>query len=130
MNRRVAVWTCKHCGTQHPTEKPKTCRACQQSGFHYFASRGEAQRFAQLELMQAAGQIKRLRVQVPYRIKCNGILITTYYADFVYDRPEGNSSVQVIEDYKGSKDAVTDVFKLKRKLVEAAYGVIITVVSN
>lgn len=132
MNRRVAVWTCQHCGTQHAGQKPTTCKGCSRGAFHYFASRGEAQRYAQLELLQAAGQIKRLRVQVPFRIKCNGILVTTYYADFVYDRVHANGigTAQVIEDYKGSKDATTDTFKLKKKLVEAVYGVEIHVVTN
>ena len=48
----------------------------------------------------------------------NGIRCFTYKADFKYIR----DGIQVIEDVKGDPDYLTDVFKLKRKVVEAVYG--------
>mgnify|MGYP003640629088 FL=1 len=70
-----------------------------------------------------AGEITHLEVHP--RIKCivDGDLICTYIADFSFiDRseisPQGGVGCLVYEDVKGFK---TDVYKLKKKLVEACY---------
>jgi len=131
------VWTCKDCRSQHVKnanpraghfrvkEKPKYCLKCEQSLFFYFMSLGEANRFAELSLMQDYGKISKLRVQVPFPLKVNGVKITEYRADFMYTLEDGR---EIIEDFKGASAGHEDpVFKLKKKFVEAAYQVTITI---
>lgn len=80
-----------------------------------FASTKEALRYQDLALMQSGGQINMLRRQVPYPIYIKGQKICDWLADFVYLE---NGRV-IVEDSKGHK---TDVYKLKKKMVEAEYG--------
>ena len=87
-----------------------------------FDSKAEAERWAQLRLLEQAGEIAELRRQVPIGLEGrDGPILTdsrkrqrTYVADFVYfDCALG---VTVIEDRKGYP---TEVFKLKRAILEA-----------
>lgn len=89
-----------------------------------FDSKGEANRSQELELLQKAGEIKNLNRQV--RIPCiiNSVKVFTYVADFMYyDNRLGKN---VIEDFKGM---LTDVFKLKQKILEAQ-GLHITIIKK
>lgn len=88
---------------------------------HVFPSRREAQHYRELKLMERAGKIKDLQIQVPYNIEVNGIHITVYVADFVFYNVE--TKRQIVADVKGF---VTDVFRLKKKLMRAVYGIEIT----
>lgn len=81
-----------------------------------FDSTRECRRYQDLELMQRGGQIFELKRQVPYDITIDGAHICTWIADFTY-RINGK---QVTEDVKGFK---TPEYKLKKRLVEAIYGV-------
>lgn len=82
-----------------------------------FDSTREARRYQDLALMQAAGQITKLRRQVPFEIRVNKVYICSWLADFTYTTADGTKCT---EDSKGWK---TDVYKLKKKLVEAAYNI-------
>ncbi len=88
-----------------------------------FQSKREARRWQQLRILEAAKQIRNLRRQVPYPIVVvnleTGEIVTVsrYFADFVYEDLTG---AEVIEDAKGFK---TETYKLKKRLVEAQYGV-------
>jgi hypothetical protein len=82
-----------------------------------FASKREANRYAELKLMEAAGEIELLGTQVRFEIVVNGEKIGAYVADFSYWDKDGNN---VVEDAKGVR---TPVYKLKKKLVKALYGV-------
>lgn len=90
-----------------------------------FASKREAHRYRQLQLLVRAGEIRDLRLQVPFPITVVNVqtgeitAVAKYLADFVYER-DGR---QVIEDCKGFR---TETYKLKKKEVEACYGVRIT----
>ena len=86
-----------------------------------FDSTKEARRYQDLELMQKAGQITDLRRQVPYPIYIKGKLICEWRADFVYkEEAQGGQTYFIrVEDVKGWK---TDIYKLKKKMVEAEYG--------
>jgi len=89
-----------------------------------FDSTKEARRYQDLELMQKAGEIRRLRRQVPFTVFIKNKLICEWLADFVYDlrgAQFGESFVweTIIEDTKGYR---TEVYKLKRKMVQAEYG--------
>jgi|SRR5208282_6890815 len=83
-----------------------------------FASKKEAARYAELLLLQSAGEIRNLRTQVRYEIipKQDGERAAHYVADFVYDTPIGGWDVQmtVVEDAKGFRTAD---YVLKRKLM-------------
>lgn len=83
-----------------------------------FASKKEARRYVELKLLQKAGEIGRLELQPKFPIVVNGMKICAYIADFRYwchGRP-------VVEDAKGVK---TPVYRLKKKIVEAQYGIAI-----
>ena len=121
MNRRVQSWWCLKCDSR-VYKKKKKC-SCGASDFHYFPSEAEAKRFAQLKLELRCGTISNLELQPSYPFVVNDIKITTYKADFRYAR----DGEWVIEDVKGNKDYLTDVFKYKRKMMKAFYGLEITI---
>jgi hypothetical protein len=85
---------------------------------HVFASKREANRYSELKLLQMAGKINKLQLQVPFDCCVGGKKICKYIADFVYCDLETGSIV--IEDAKGFK---TSVYKLKKKMVEAIFNV-------
>jgi hypothetical protein len=83
-----------------------------------FDSQAEATRYGVLKVIQSAGLITDLRLQVPYQITVNGKRVCRYVADFVYIE----NGKEVVEDVKGMK---TPVYNLKKKLMEAVFGVVI-----
>ena len=131
----IHVWTCQHCGVQHRKKKPMVCQECGVGAFFHFDSVGEATKFAELAMLQNHGKISDLRLQVPFpvypgrpgalSISKLGKPVFKYIADFVYYDEDGS---QVVVDYKGSTSHVTDVFKLKKKIIETMYQVEIRLV--
>lgn len=109
-----------------------------------FDSMKEAKRYQELKILEAAGQIKDLRLQVPYELipamrdpdtigkrggKIKGKLVeraVIYKADFVYleklDIPFSDQEKweEVVEDVKGMR---TKEYILKRKLMLYRYGI-------
>ena len=89
-----------------------------------FHSRKEAARYSQLKLYEKGGLIKDLRLQVPYQLippmRINGKhqRAILYYADFVYY--DTVNKCEVVEDVKG---VLTDVFKIKMRLVKLNYDI-------
>lgn len=96
-----------------------------------FASKAEAKRYRELKILERAGEIFDLELQPKFPIyasvhgrirHCGDKPICTYVADFRYR--EGAETViggrLVVEDVKGMK---TPVYRLKKKLVEAQYGI-------
>jgi hypothetical protein len=81
-----------------------------------FHSKGELQRFRELQLEQRAGLISNLQRQVEFPIAAAGVVVCSWFADFVYQR-DGR---EVVEDFKGFR---TDIYKLKKKFVEAIYKI-------
>lgn len=82
-----------------------------------FDSKGECARAETLWAEQQAGRISNLRFQTSFPIAVNGQKVCTYRADFTY--LDGNGDA-VVEDFKGVR---TDVYKLKRRLLKAAWGI-------
>lgn len=87
-----------------------------------FDSKLEAQRYAELKLLERAGKIKDLQLQPGFELipsfKKNGKTYKgcKYIADFrYYDVDRG---VVIVEDAKGYE---TEVYKIKRKLFEWLY---------
>ena len=92
---------------------------------HTFDSEREMERYAELRLMERAGEISELQLQPVFElipaVKENGKVVQraiTYKGDFSYIR---NGSV-VVEDAKGVK---TDVYKLKKKMMRALLGIVV-----
>lgn len=88
-----------------------------------FASKREAAAYVKLKALEASGKIFNLRCQVRYPLSVNGMLVATYIADFCwrevdgFGNPVGN---EVVADAKGMR---TPIYKLKKKLVRAIYGI-------
>ena len=91
-----------------------------------FDSQKEAQRYAELKLLEKVGKIKDLKRQVPFTLipkilDQNGKVIQRackYYADFVYTL----NGKLVVEDVKGVR---TQVYKIKKKLMLYQHNIII-----
>jgi hypothetical protein len=90
-----------------------------------FASKAEARRYGELLLMEREGEIMDIRLQPRFPLLVNSVKVGTYVADFMYLIP-GQPPVSVVEDVKGAK---TPVYRLKKKIVEAQYGIEIQEVS-
>lgn len=88
-----------------------------------FMSRKEAGYARTLDALKHAKNPKERVVsyetQVPFQIEMNGVKICRYIADFVVKYKDGHTEVV---DPKGFK---TDIYKIKKKLVEAQYGITI-----
>ena len=102
-----------------------------------FDSQAEAYRYQQLVLMQRGGVIRELEVHPPFPLEINGkpLLLRSkgfpggrkarYEADFRYfDVSKGD---YVVEDVKG---ADTPISQLKRAIVEAQYGIRVTIIAR
>lgn len=82
-------------------------------GLH-FASQREAKRYKELKLLQLAGQISELKLQVRYKL----VQTVTYVADFEYI--DNKKQAKVTEDVKGFRTAL---FKRKKKLMKEQHGI-------
>lgn len=125
-NLRKHCWAClKGCAVY--TAKQDQCNVCGEP-LQYFASKGEFKRWRWLLLAQRAGVIANLQVQPEYSIDVNGEHVCTYRADFAYMDLEKKRLV--VEDVKGSTNEkhLDPVFKLKRALVKAIWGLDIELV--
>ena len=87
-----------------------------------FSSKKEAKRYVELIIEQAAGNISDLELQPKFALKINGVLIGHYIADFAYSLQDGGNGKRIIEDVKGFRNPI---YKLKKKIVEAMYGITI-----
>jgi len=92
-----------------------------------FDSVKEAVRYRDLKLMERAGEIQGLQLQVKYVLipaqKADGKVIereVAYYADFDYMDKNGD---HIVEDTKGIR---TKDYIIKRKLMLYKYGIRIT----
>lgn len=90
-----------------------------------FDSMREARRYGELKLMEKAGEIGGLALQVPFELipgivdeKTGRVLQkpTVYFADFTYYE-HGN---YVVEDAKGYR---TEAYKIKKKLMLWQHGI-------
>lgn len=87
-----------------------------------FASKKEAKRYSELKLMEKAGEIHDLIRQPEYHLVIGEEDVGRYVADFAYRkrRPGTMLSETVVEDCKGFK---TPLYRLKKRLVKAIYGI-------
>ena len=90
-----------------------------------FASKREAVRYRELKLLQRTGKIYQLKLQPQFVCIVKGKKVCVYIADFQYHDyglNEIGPPIKHIEDVKGVR---TPVYKLKKKLVEALYDIVI-----
>lgn len=80
-----------------------------------FASKKEAKYYQELKLRQAAGLVLFFLRQVPFHLPGN----VRYVCDFAEFLADGQVRFVDVKGYK------TDMYKLKRKQVQAVYGVTI-----
>lgn len=100
---------------------------CVDADGNKFDSKAELARWVVLKLLEKNGTIVNLERQYRFPIVIRGIKCGTYVADFKYDVPDVRESTirPVVEDVK-SEPTKTPVYRLKKKLVEAQYGIKIT----
>lgn len=98
-----------------------------------FDSKKEATRYAELKLMEKAGQIRALTLQPEFQLTVPALHripnpegelvfcgVGVYRADFGYEERQGRRWVPVTEDVKGVR---TSVYRLKKRMVEKSYGI-------
>ena len=88
-----------------------------------FDSKKEAARYGVVELLQMGQRISQLQLQVKMDILVNDMKICAYVADFTYFDEHGKL---VIEDVKSEITRKLPVYRLKKKLIKAIYGIEIT----
>jgi len=92
-----------------------------------FDSIKEANYYGKLKILKLAGEITDFACQVKFPITINKIHIANYFLDFEIIHLDGSKEYVDIKgfDKKTKKFITTDVFALKKKLVEAIYGITI-----
>ena len=86
-----------------------------------FHSSWEAARWGELRLLERAGEITKLLRQVRYELFLNGIHICDYIADFEYMQ----AGKMVVEDAKSPATRKLPDYRIKIKLMFAAYGIVV-----
>lgn len=86
---------------------------------HLYDSKKESQRAMELDSLKKRGVIKDWWVQPEFKIIHQGVKICSYFADFAVLY---NNGFIEYEDVKGVK---TDIYRLKKKLVQAFHGITI-----
>ena len=92
-------------------------KRCEYNGMK-FDSQAELRHWKNLELLEKAGKIRGLSRQIPFLFEYGGNKIGKYVADYCYfenDQP-------VVSDCKGK---LTDLYKWKKKMMKAFFGIII-----
>lgn len=85
-----------------------------------YASKKEANVCEGLRLRLRAGEISELELQRRFRLEVNGQLICTYVADATY--LDKDRRLHVV-DVKGGNATQTPLYKAKKKLMKAIYGI-------
>ena len=86
----------------------------------HFDSKRERDRYQALKLLERAGEIRDLILQPAFPLIVSGHKIGVYRGDFQYT--ECASGEQIVEDVK-SQPTKTPVYRLKKKIVAALYGI-------
>jgi hypothetical protein len=83
-----------------------------------FSSKKEAARYSELKILVQVGAIQALELQPKYLIKINDVKVCYYVGDFRYF--DNETQTTILEDSKGVR---TPIYRLKKKLVKAVYGI-------
>lgn len=119
----------KSSGGQNKLHAKKVVGCLADGTEHTFDSVREHDRYQQLALLERAGAIQNLRVQVKYpllpkQIRSDGKAErgVSYIADFVYEK-DGETVVEDSKGYRNPGAATYATFALKRKLMLYIHGI-------
>ncbi len=84
-----------------------------------FDSKKEANRYQELKNMVSRGLISELHEQVKFTFVHNGEKICSYVADFTYNE----NGKEVVEDVKSEMTRKLPVYRIKKKMMLAFYGI-------
>lgn len=84
-----------------------------------FDSKKEAGRYEELKGLELAGAIADLRCQVPFEFNHGRVKIGTYKSDFTYLE----NGELIVEDVKSVATRDLGVFRLKKRLMLAFFGI-------
>lgn len=88
---------------------------------HLFDSKKEAARAAEINLLIKGGLVTKVEYQPRFDITVNNKKVAYYKADFKIYNSDGTITYEDVKGYK--KGSAYSMFRLKKKLVEAIYGV-------
>lgn len=83
-----------------------------------FDSKKEAGRWVQLKILESKGEIEELMRQRRYDLRVKDVIICSYVADFTYWRCGFH-----VEDVKSDFTRKNPVYRIKKKLMKAIYGI-------
>lgn len=84
-----------------------------------FDSTKESKRYLELKSMVERGEISELHEQVKFTFTHNGVKICSYIADFTYNK----DGKEVVEDVKSEMTKKLPVYKMKKKMMVAFFGI-------
>ena len=84
-----------------------------------FDSTKESKRYLELKSMVERGEISELHEQVKFTFAHNGVKICSYRADFTYNK----DGKEVVEDVKSEMTKKLPVYKMKKKMMVAFFGI-------
>lgn len=91
-----------------------------------FDSKKEAGRYLELRMQERCGLITDLKLQVVFELKVEGEKVCKYICDFQYMK----DGKMIVEDVKSKHTRTLRVYRLKKKLMLAVYGINIIEISN
>lgn len=110
---------------RHPTSSKYSNRPLRCRAGHMHQSTLESRHCDELQLMEQGGLIRDLEQQPRYRLDVNGVHVCDYIADWKYF--DVDRGAVVVKDAKG---VLTDVCRLKLKLMSAVHGVDVELVRS
>lgn len=133
---RIQVFQCPQCHAMYPTDQWNVqkgrCNTCARNKHGNkkitidgvtFDSLKEANHAEELRRRRRAGEIGHIAYHPRFDIVVAGVYIGKYTADFKYY--DLTTHQEMIVDVKGPSTR-TQAYKLRKKLVEAIYGIVIT----
>jgi hypothetical protein len=92
-------------------------------GGKVFASKAQMLRYADLQLLQRAGKISELEMEVPFKVYIrNPDGMEEYYCTYTADHVYWENGSRVIEEVKSSGTAKDPAYRLRRKAFEIYHG--------
>lgn len=92
-----------------------------------YASRKEAERAAQLQLIHRAGDISDLKEQVRFKFEIEGMGLLTYASgrpvEYVADFTYIDQGKTIVEDVKSEATSKDKTYKLKKALMKWVHGI-------
>ena len=88
-----------------------------------FASEAEMKRFADLQMLERAGEISDLRRQQSYDIEIKGHHFCTFTPDHEYLNKKGTP---IIEEFKTGMSVKDKDYQLRKRAFELYYGLTVT----